>query len=124
MKTDLSDIEQFRVGSGQFATNPGDTEGMFILRDGRRQIRIIFSSALGWEHASVTISYRNNEGRTSLVMPSWDDMCRVKDLFWSEDETVVQFHPAKSDYVNRHDKCLHLWRPTDAALPPPLTIMV
>ena len=27
-----------------------------------------------------------------------------------EEETVVQFHPKKSEYVNTHPYCLHLWR--------------
>jgi hypothetical protein len=37
-------------------------------------------------------------------------MCQVKDLFWDAHEVVLQFHPAKQDYVNCHPHCLHLWR--------------
>jgi hypothetical protein len=37
----------------------------------------------------------------------------VKDMFWESNETVIQYHPAASEYVNTHPYCLHLWRQTD-----------
>jgi hypothetical protein len=51
-------------------------------------------------------------------------MCKVKDLFWDEDDVVIQFHPRKSDYVNNHSGCLHMWRPIGVALPLPPHEMV
>jgi hypothetical protein len=45
-------------------------------------------------------------------------------LFWAEDECVVQFHPAKKDYVNIHPFTLHLWKPTESWLPAPPKEMV
>jgi len=57
-------------------------------------------------------------------VPSWEDMCRVKDMFFHDDEVAVQYHPAKSEYVNNMPNCLHLWRPLDAQLPTPPSIMV
>ncbi len=51
-------------------------------------------------------------------------MCFIKDLFWDEDDVVVQYHPAKSDYVNNHQYTLHLWRPTEGEMPTPPSIMV
>lgn len=62
-----------------------------------------------WEH--VSISHRNNR-----KLPDWETMCKVKDLFWGKDVTVVQFHPAESAYlhgVNGKKNVLHLWRPKD-----------
>lgn len=56
-----------------------------------------------WEHVSVSLYDKKR-------CPSWEEMCLVKDLFWSSDETVMQFHPAKYDYVNIHQFCLHLWK--------------
>ena len=41
-----------------------------------------------------------------------------------EDETVVQYHPPKSDYVNNHPYCLHLWRPHSQEIPRPPKIFV
>jgi hypothetical protein len=37
---------------------------------------------------------------------------------------VVQYHPAKSEYVNNMPNCLHLWRPVNEAMPTPPSIMV
>ena len=48
----------------------------------------------------------------------------MKDLFWGDDEWVVEFHPAAKDYVNNHPGCLHLWRPTEAIMPIPPAIFV
>lgn len=65
----------------------------------------------GWEHVSVS-SYRRSR------MPSWADMCEVKDIFFDDEEEAVQVHPRASEYVhgvgpraNRLENVLHLWRP-------------
>src|SRR5262249_28699189 len=75
----------------------------------------------GWEHVSV--SCRRPESKpphNSGRVPSWAEMCWIKDLFWDADDTVVQFHPKRSEYVNEHPACLHLWRKvgTEFELPP------
>jgi hypothetical protein len=50
-------------------------------------------------------------------------MCFVKSLFWDDEETVIQFHPAVSAYVNNHSHCLHLWKPPfDMPLPPSILV--
>lgn len=58
----------------------------------------------GWDHVSVSVI---GKART----PYWSEMCQVKDLFFRDDEVVMQLHPAKKDYVNNHPFVLHLWRP-------------
>lgn len=63
----------------------------------------------GWEHVSVC-PYNHD------ITPSWDDMCRLKDIFFEDEEVVLQFHPRKSQYVNIMNNCLHLWRPKDSEL--------
>lgn len=55
----------------------------------------------GWEHVSVSTIER---------CPTWDEMCKVKSLFWDDDDLVVQYHPPASEYVNNHPYTLHLWR--------------
>jgi len=67
-----------------------------------------------WEHVSVKAI-----ARTGFVVPNWKEMCFVKDLFWAEDECVVQYHPAAADYVNHHKYVLHLWRLTSGFPMPP-----
>lgn len=42
-------------------------------------------------------------------IPNWDDMCKIKDLFYNDEDEVWQCHPKKSEYVNIVKNCLHLW---------------
>ncbi|WP_456797599.1 DUF7694 domain-containing protein [Bradyrhizobium sp. USDA 4473] len=63
-------------------------------------------------------------GSTSLSRaprrcPNWEEMCFVKDLFWNEEECVMQLHPPHSQYVNNSRYCLHLWKPTHRDIPMP-----
>lgn len=74
-----------------------------------------------WEHVSVTIAPK---GKAATRCPTWEEMCWVKEQFWTENECVVEYHPPKSEYVSFHNFCLHLWRPTGQALPMPDAIMV
>jgi len=68
----------------------------------------------GWQHVSVSLAVKHIKRP-----PNWQEMCFVKDLFFEDEETVVQFHPKKSRYVNAHPYCLHLWRrPHPYDLPP------
>ncbi len=77
------------------------------------------SDGMGWEHISVHI-VENGEQQT----PTWEEMCKIKDIFWDEDDCVVQYHPAKKDYVNQHEHVLHLWRPLTQRMPTPPPILV
>ena len=80
-----------------------------------RSLNFIFSYQLGWEHLSVSMPNRT---------PTWDMMCRMKDIFWNKDEVCVEYHPREEDYVNNHKHCLHIWRPTNEKLPIPPSILV
>lgn len=88
-----------------------------IYQAGNRFCSVIWSYGGGWEHVSIAPYKRSHT-------PTWEEMCRVKDMFFHDDEVVVQYHPAKSDYVNNVTNCLHLWRSTDKEMPTPPTIMV
>ena len=48
----------------------------------------------------------------------------MKDIIWGEDECCVEYHPRKEDYVNNHEHCLHIWKPTEEYLPTPPSILV
>lgn len=85
--------------------NHKHSRGIQNLNNGTFQIKgltIIVSDGGGWDHVSVSHFAR---------CPLWEEMCVVKDLFFKDDEVVMQLHPAKANYVNNHPKCLHLWRP-------------
>lgn len=72
-----------------------------------------------WEH--VSISARNG---SKVRTPNWKEMCHIKDLFWDEEDVVMQLHPRKSEYVNMHPHTLHLWRPLDQIIPEPPSHLV
>jgi hypothetical protein len=113
-------LEKYRIVSGPFASDEGDLFGAFFIKTqvGKPPLKIIcspFDREDEWEHVSVSYSNR---------CPTWEEMCFVKNLFWGEDETVVQFHPSKSEYVNNHPYCLHLWRNTRTGYKLPPSILV
>ncbi len=100
--------------------NAGDTFGAFGVKYGHVNLFIIASdasdpSAKDWEHVSVSTQHRT---------PSWEEMNFVKNLFWEEEDCVVQFHPPKSEYINCAKNCLHLWRYVGFELPRPPKILV
>ncbi len=104
-------------------TEPGERQGMFAIpgRDANgRELKVLASNGdqCGWEHVSVSLMDRAN------ACPSWAEMCIVKALFWDDEEAVIQFHPPKSEYVNAHPGCLHLWKQADAEFPVPPSILV
>ena len=80
--------------------------GAFIVpirvRHGKRKYRVIVANGQGWDHVSVS---------HPLETVPWEAMAAIKDLFFEDEEVVMQLHPAKSQYVNIHPNCLHLWRP-------------
>ena len=80
---------------------------------------VICSTGAGWEHVSVS-PYQHR------ITPSWNDMCKIKDMFWDDDEAVIQIHPPKAEYINQMPNCLHLWRCTykDMVLPPAILVGV
>jgi hypothetical protein len=64
----------------------------------------------GWEHVSISFI-------SSTRLPTWDEMCSVKDIFWRDEEEVLQVHPPKSCYLHGVGDCkikienvMHLWR--------------
>lgn len=113
-----------RIRDGAYASDDSwDLCGAFFVQGPcGAELKILssnadFPEAHGWEHVSVSCKNR---------CPNWPEMSFVKDLFWRGDETVVQFHPPESEYVNNHPYCLHLWRDTNSEhkLPPSILVGV
>ena len=119
MKKDWSDVEEFRVLHGPMKSNSGDTFGAFLIPYQSYTLNIIATDGVGifpqWEHVSVSLQNR---------CPNWAEMSFVKDLFWDDGETVIQFHPSKAQYINQHPYCLHLWKnPMESiSLPPKMFV--
>ena len=110
-------LEAGRLTTGAWGTDPsyGFNGAFFVLGPCGRELKIIASVGEGWEHVSVSLQNR---------CPNWQEMSFVKDLFWHDEEAAMQLHPPKSDYVNCHPYCLHIWKPIGVAIPLPPSIMV
>ena len=88
-----------------------------IWRAGKPFASVVWSNGGGWEHVSMApYDCRHT--------PTWSEMCSLKEMFFRDDEVAVQYHPAKSEYVNNMPNCLHLWRPLKEIMPTPPSIMV
>lgn len=118
----LDRVEKYRETDGPFATKAGAPFGKFWIPNphGKKFFQVVVApigsaAQYGWEHVSVSLPSR---------CPTWEEMCYLKNLFWNDDECVVQYHPRKSEYVNNHPHCLHLWRPLNEKLPEPPAMLV
>jgi len=110
--------ERYRITTGRFASSPADgANGAYKIPVGSRYLHALVSDGQydGWEHVSVNGGDR---------VPTWDEMCTIKALFWDDEEAVIQYHPRASQYVNCHPYVLHLWRPTAVPLPEPPSILI
>jgi hypothetical protein len=117
--------EKYRLEVGPYAsTKEFGNNGAFIIPiDFYKRLKVICicSDGAGWEHVSVSLLVNEKPIKQT---PSWDHMCTVKEMFWDDEDTVIQYHPPKSTYVNQHEYCLHLWRKIDFNLPVPESILV
>lgn len=87
-----------------FKHKAGDPFGWFMIPSPikfNQWIAVQADAQSEWEHVSASLKNR---------VPTWEEMCFLKSLFWDDEECVVQFHPPKSEYVNISKTCLHLWR--------------
>lgn len=65
--------------------------------------------SFGWvEHISISPLDRKRK-----TVPTWKEMCAIKDMFFHDEEECFQYFPKKSEYVNIHSTCMHLWRYID-----------
>ena len=120
MKFDTQ-VEQWRIRRGAYGSDAGEMQGAFVIPGPcGRDLRVIASSgdeSLGvdWEHVSVSLGNR---------CPNWQEMDYIKSLFWADEEAVMQLHPPRSQWINNHNYCLHLWRPLKSEIPLPPSIAV
>lgn len=75
----------------------------------------VTSWGLGWDHVSVSTARR---------CPTWDEMALVARAFFEPGDTLMQLMVPESDHVNIHPFCLHWWRPQQAEIPRPPSMMV
>jgi len=111
--------EKYRVKTGTFkSSQESGNNGFFEIKiNNQLTFRVIASDGYGWEHVSISLIKSN-------ALPTWADMCLIKNIFWSKNDTVIQYHPAEKDYINLEENTLHLWRPTRQALPTPPSYLI
>ena len=95
-------LEAGRIRQGPLASDwRNGWEGAFFVSYKNATLAIISSHGDGWDHVSVSLERRT---------PTWEEMCYVKDLYFNEEECVIQYHPPKSVYKNVNPYTLHMWR--------------
>ena len=118
----LNTLNRFRQREAEmrlYKTTGDDHNGIFKVFVEKRSFFCIASNGGGWEHVSVSPCNKNRK-----TCPTWEEMCAIKDMFFEPEEAVVQYHPPKSEYVDNHPYCLHLWRPTDGEIQRPPALYV
>lgn len=131
MREFTQEIEQYRVkeagmpppGSGRHGVfaipinSPINTVAYCIATEGMK-------NEAEWEHVSVSIAFRNIAGNEMKRTPRWEEMEAIKQLFWEDEECVIQYHPPRSVYINDCNFCLHMWKPWGDNVKMPATNMV
>lgn len=114
----MKSLEELKNTTHLLIKGTGDDGGYGIIEFSEKLTgSVIWSNGGGWEHVSFApFNHR--------IIPSWETMCRIKDMFFKDDEVCVEYHPSKSEYVNNMPNCLHIWRPINEKLPVPPSAMV
>ena len=86
------------VNSGQFLV-PYVSRGLHEYSIG---LRVVVSAEARWDHVSVS---------TPARCPTWEEMEFVRELFFADDETVMQLSVPRDRHVNDHPYVLHMGRP-------------
>ena len=117
----LCELDRFRRRDGEVIKMWGwvgdETCGAFLIPSpvDRKPLTVIASSGEGWDHVSVSRPTR---------CPNWPEMTYIAKTFFNEGECAMQLHVPSSDHVNNHPYCLHWWRPLDAGIPLPPSLLV
>ena len=95
------EIEKYRIKKGRVGSiaefkNNGQFEIPSCISG--RNLLIQISDGQGWDHVSVSAWSGHKKKRARI--PTWKEMCYVKNLFFEPDEVVIQYHPAEKNYIN------------------------
>lgn len=129
MRPESSHINQYRNRTHPIYKSDDSLgmTGFFVIPLNGHTFALIIASegeaVMPWEHVSVRIGDMH-KNRMRERVPTWAEMCVVKDIFFSPEECVMQLHPPQSQYVNTHPCVLHLWRPLNEDIPQPPKVAV
>lgn len=72
-----------------------------------------YEDGKNWVHLSVS---------RKKSYPTWEEFVQVKELFLGRESKAIQVLPPRSEWVNDHPYCLHLWQCLDENLIPDFRI--
>lgn len=128
MKKDWKHLDKYRGHESPFTSPDGATYGAFRIKHNGVYLNVIATDGCEengeygqWEHVSIHVFDAFFNKRR---IPNWGEMCFIKELFWEDDEVVMQLHPAKKDWISIHDCVLHLWKPKKTEIPVPPKLCV
>ena len=131
MRETFEHVNKWRIRKGSLASNDSvGRAGAFIIpltQEKNAKVAMVIAidgRDTGWEHVSVYVQYQASKGKIRRRTPNWGEMCFIKNSFWDEEECVVQYHPARSQYVNNHPFVLHMWKPNGQEMPVPPAMLV
>lgn len=113
----MRDFRTISLNSFVRLIESGVDGGAFVVKlpSAPTGLYVIASIGGGWDHVSVSHAKR---------VPTWQEMERIKRLFFRANETAMQLHVPPADHINNHPNVLHLWRPQGAEIPMPPKMMV
>ncbi len=76
-----------------------------------------------WEHVSVVARLRHG-GHRKMRIPTYEEMRRVKLIFWEPEEVAMELHVGEADHISVNNYVLHIWRPIGQTIPTPPKIYV
>jgi len=92
-----------------YSDNSYGNNGVFLIpidKEAGITAQVVAGEGMGWEHISITLLEKGVP-----IMPAYEEMQEIANIFWDDDDWVIQFRPPKSEHVNNHPFCLHWWRP-------------
>lgn len=110
MKTlaELEKVNRLKIAGIMIINGVETVHGIIKLKG--RKFNVIFSDREdGYEHVSIS-------SLNPKIMPTWEQMCELKDVFFYPEEMAVQIHPKADEYVHGVGdlkNVLHLWRAID-----------
>lgn len=81
------------------------------LNDNKKAFVIASEDFVGWDHVSAHII--SVESGSLNRTPNNEEMQFLRNIFFEDEDVVVEFHPAKKDYINNYSYALHMWKSTD-----------
>lgn len=109
--------EQGRIQTGPYGSTCHEgNNGVFRFKHKAATLTCMVSDEGGWDHVSVSVIGLH---RT----PTWAEMEFVREIFFHDDEWVIQYSPARKDKIDNAE-VLHMWRPQGEELPKPPSAFV